>query len=192
MTNSNQQINIQTGENLPFVQQQQMEHRKVMPQQQQRFQHSQIQPQQGGGISLSDQQVVVSTPRQQNQMRSNDVSQIFERFKTASSSEDKETIFKDLRKTPHLFNAFLKMTAKKDEKLGGKLDQQKSNSFTDHTQLDQRNQLNQIEVSPNDVSIILKKFKTAPSSEEKEAIFKDLRKTPHLFNAFLKMTAEKK
>uniref|UniRef100_A0A914MAL5 histone acetyltransferase n=1 Tax=Meloidogyne incognita TaxID=6306 RepID=A0A914MAL5_MELIC len=35
---------------------------------------------------------------------------LFERLKTAKSQEDKEKIFKDLRETPHLFNAFLKMT----------------------------------------------------------------------------------
>lgn len=47
-------------------------------------------------------------PEQQQQQQQFHL--IFERFKTATSPEDKEAIFKDLRKTPHLFNAFLKMT----------------------------------------------------------------------------------
>uniref|UniRef100_A0A915M797 histone acetyltransferase n=1 Tax=Meloidogyne javanica TaxID=6303 RepID=A0A915M797_MELJA len=38
---------------------------------------------------------------------------LLERLKTAKSQEDKEEIFKELRKTPYLFNAFLKMTKKR-------------------------------------------------------------------------------
>jgi hypothetical protein len=34
----------------------------------------------------------------------------------------------------------------------------------------------------------MNKIREAKTAEEREAMFSDLKKTPHLFNAFLKMT----
>jgi hypothetical protein len=44
------------------------------------------------------------------------------------------------------------------------------------------------QIRPNDISLIMNKIREAKTAEEREAMFADLKKTPHLFNAFLKMT----
>jgi hypothetical protein len=41
---------------------------------------------------------------------------------------------------------------------------------------------------PSDISLIMNKIRDAKTREEREAMFSDLKKTPYLFNQFLKMT----
>jgi hypothetical protein len=44
------------------------------------------------------------------------------------------------------------------------------------------------QVNPNDIALIMNKIRGAKTAAEREAMFADLKKTPQLYNAFIKMT----
>lgn len=61
------------------------------------------------GIQQEHQQIGPIGMSQQHQMRQNDVNLIIEKINKAKTDEERTAIFTELRKTPFLFNAFLKM-----------------------------------------------------------------------------------
>lgn len=54
---------------------------------------------------------------QQQQMNDPQLIQIMKRMREARSTEEKEAVYSDLKKTPHLFTAFLKLTQGNQEQV---------------------------------------------------------------------------
>lgn len=93
----------------PFAGQQQMGQAKFIPQQQ-RFQQQQQMNQRIANVQEQQQFAEMGGQQQQHTMRPNDVNLIVSRLKEAKTPDERGAIFTELRKTPHLFNAFLKIT----------------------------------------------------------------------------------